>query len=107
MDRYGHCERAEAVAFWHTIKESMTKLSQEMRIDRVALEHTDNDYIKHVNEKVGYEISRAINERPEYHNTIEEDSFMGKTVTKEVYVLDLTKIKEAIRNDHIQQERHK
>ena len=80
--RYGHCSNWEEVAFWHTLKNMTQEFYIEQEISREVLEHTDDKYLGHIEERNGYEIGKAINANPDVYYQTEQQGFLGRRLRK-------------------------
>lgn len=81
-------DRAMQVAFFVSLKNNIEVLQSEIAITEECIRN-DKGYIKHLEEKRGHEIGKAINERPDLHNTSIRDMVYCTMIRKQVFVVKL------------------
>ena len=91
-------ERARGAAFNHALKKNIEQLSSETIVDQNIIENDDGGYLKHQEERRGYEIGKAINERNDLCRCYNEKSFMGVTTRKTIFIVKLSEVENLVKN---------
>lgn len=84
-------EKAIKAAFYWAIKDSSEQIYSEASITPEVVRSGGDDYLRHIEERRGYEIGKEINSNDKLFRLTESTDHYHKIIRKEVFIIKLEK----------------